>query len=441
MKVIIKKLPKSQIELEIEVPAEEFNGFINRATLNLSKNLEVKGFRKGKVPKEVVEKQAGKEKILVEAGHLAVEENYRKAILENKVEAISQPEINIKKLAPGNSFVFLAKIEVLPEIKLPDYKKIAAKIKKKKIEVEKKEIDDALKWLQKSRAKFTLKNGAAEKGDFVEIEYWLPQINAEKEGSPQKDAFILGEGHFISGFEEQLIGMKTGPASAPDGATAGKEEKEFSLTIPEKHPLRKYGEKITFKIKMNSVQNVELPEINDQFAQSLGNFENLTALRENIKKGLNLEKERAESQRIRKEILEKLSQATECEPPEILAEQEKKRMLENFKREVSEKLKTSFTDYLTRIKKTKKEILDSFLPQAQKKVKNFLILKEIGKREKVEVSEAEIMEEMNKILKQYPNIKETQEKLDSERLKEYTRETLRTEKIFQLLENFSSHNI
>ncbi len=427
MKSTIKKLPKSQIELEIEASAEEFDDFIKKAVLELGKNLEIKGFRKGKAPKKVVEKEIGKEKILVEAGHLAIEENYKKAILENKLEAISQPEVKIKKLASGDSFVFLAKTVVLPEIKIADYKKIAAEIKRKEIEVEEKELDNALKWLQKSRAKFTLKNGVAEKGDFVEIEYWLPQINAEKERAHKKDAFILGEGQFIPGFEEQLIGMK-----------AGEEKDGISLTIPKNHSLKSLaGKKIVFKARINSVQNVEFPELNDRFAQSLGNFGNLTALRENIKKGLNSEKERAESQRVRKEILEKLVQTTECELPEILVKQEKKRMLENFKREVSEKLKISFADYLTKIKKTEKEILNSFLPQAQKKVRNFLILREIGKREKVEISEAEIREEMNKLLKQYPNIKKAQEKLDPEKLKEYTKEGLRTERIFTMLESLS----
>ena len=127
MEVKISKLPKSQIELKIEVSAGEFDHFIEKATLNLGKDLEIKGFRKGKVPKEIIEKEVGPEKILVEAADLAVRENYQKAILENKVEAIFQPKIEIQKLVRGDSFIFLAKTAVLPEIKLPDYKKIASK--------------------------------------------------------------------------------------------------------------------------------------------------------------------------------------------------------------------------------------------------------------------------------------------------------------------------
>lgn len=418
METSIKKLPKSQIELKIEVSAKDFNDFIDKAILNLGKDLEIKGFRKGMAPKEVIEREVGLEKILIEAADLAVKENYRKAILENKIEAIFQPRIEIQKLARGDSFIFLAKITVLPEIKLPDYKKIASKIKRMEIKVGEKEVDDALFWFQKSRAKLTLKNQPAQKGDFVEIEYQSPELEVLLTPREQKDAFILGESHFIPGFEEQLIGMKA------------KEEKEFSITIPEKHPLRKYGREVSFKVKMISVQNVELPEINDQFVKSLGKFENLASLKNNIKEGLTLEKKQIESQRLRNEILEEINKDTAIEIPELLVTEEKKQMLENFKKSVIENLKISFTDYLNKIKKTEEEMLDYFLPQAQKRIKNSLILKEIGKREKIEVSEEEIVEEVSKILKDT--------NIDPENLKEYTEEVIRTEKIFQLLESFSS---
>jgi len=396
MKSTIKKLPKSEVELEIKVSAEEFGRFIEQATLNLGGDLEIKGFRKGKAPKNIIEERIGMEKILIEAGDLAVNETYKKAVLENKIEVIFQPKIEIKKLAKGNDLVFLARTAVLPEVELPDYKKIASEVKRNKAVVEEKEIEDAFKWLQKSRAKITLKNQSAQKSDFVEIEYWSAQI----QGEGQKDAFILGEGHFIPGFEEKIIGMKSG------------EEKE-NIT------LNKDGKEIILKVKVISVQNVELPEANDQFAKSLGEFENLDALKKNIKQGLVLEKEQVETQRVRQEILERISEKIKAEIPEVLIENEQKQMLENLKKMVSERLKISFGDYLSKIKKTEKEILDSFLPAAQKKVRNFLVLREIGKREKVEVSEEELAN------------------LDSGQSKEYSEETLRTEKIFAMLENLA----
>ncbi len=377
MQVKVNKLPQSQIELEIEVPAQEFSRFIEKATLNLGKDLEIKGFRKGKAPKEIIEEHVGSEKILVEAANLTVEENYRKVVLENKIEAIFQPKIEIKKLAQGNPFIFSAKTAVLPEIKLPDYKKIASKVKRREIKVEDKEVETALAWLQKSRAKLTVKNQPAQKGDFVEIEYL-----------GRKDTFILGQGHFLPGFEQEIIGMR-----------AGQEKENITLS--------KDGKDIILKLKVISVQNVELAEINDEFAKSAAKLENLDALKKNIKQGLVLEKEQAERIRARQEILQRISEKTKVEIPDALITNEQKQTLENLKKMVSERLKIPFHDYLKKLGKTEKELMDSFLPQAQKKVKSFLILREIGKRE-----------------------------LDSKEIKEYTQEAEKIEKIFQLLENF-----
>ena len=199
---------------------------------------------------------------------------------------------------------------------------------------------------------------------------------------------------------------------------------------------------------MESVQNIEFPEINDQFASNFGKFKNLAELKKSIREGLTLKKEQAESQIVRSEILEKISQATECEIPDILIEQEQKQMLENLKKNVSENLKISFGEYLEKInpvrsykgkeklqseqtsngiKKTEKEILNSFLLEAQKKVRNYLVLREIGKREKIEVSKEEIKSEVDK------------RNLDLENLKEYTKEVIRNEKIFQLLEQLTRY--
>jgi len=292
MKVSVQKLPKSQVELKIEIPAEKFKSFIEKAIFNLGKDLEVKGFRKGKVPKEIIEKEIGQEKILKEAAEAAIKENYPKAVrqLAEKIETISQPEIEISKLAKGNPLEFKAKAWVLPEIKLPDYKKIASQVKKREVQVTKEEIE---------------------------------------------------------------------------------------------------------KLKQ--------------------------------------EKERWERERLRQEILEKIAKSSEAEIPQILIAKEKKRMLENLKRGVVQTLQISFEDYLAKIKKTEKEILDSFEPEAQKKVKGLLALREIGKKEEILVSEKEIQEELKRVSR---GSAETEKEFDLEDLKDYIKEVLFTEKTFQLLESF-----
>jgi len=208
MKTSIKNLPESQIELKIEIPNVDFERFIKKATKELGKNLEIKGFRKGQAPEEIIQEKLGIEKILPQAAEDAVREKYFQIIEEKNLEPITQPKVEILKLAKGNPFEFKLTITVLPEIKLPDYKKLAAQTKKKKVSVSEEEVEDALNWLQKSKAKFTVLDKPAGKGDFVEIEYKSPQINASK---PMKDGFVLGKGYFIPGFEEKLeaLNLKT----------------------------------------------------------------------------------------------------------------------------------------------------------------------------------------------------------------------------------------
>ena len=419
MKADIIKLPKSEIELKIEVPAQEWQEFLDEAAKELSRDLKIEGFRPGYAPLKLVEEKIGIARILETAAERCVRKCYVRAVLENNIEAIGQPEISILKLAKGNPFEFKAKVAVIPEIKLPDYKKIASGVKRNKVLVEEREIEEAFLWLQKSRAKFSLKPGPCQKGDWVEIEYSSSQI---EQGNKRNDAFILGEGKLVPGFEENLEGM------------TAEQEKEFSLTFPKNHfPKDLSGKKIDFTMKLKSVQSMELPEVNDQFAQNLGNFQNLAALKKSLKEGINLEKEKEESQKVRQNILEKISQNSETETPEILVARIKTQMLEDLKQNISQNLGITFEDYFNKIKKTEKELLDSFSSAAIKRVKDSLILKEISKKENIAVSDQEIKAEIDEILKKYTNIKG----VDSGKLKDYTEEALKNEKTLQFLENFT----
>ncbi len=422
MEVKVKKLSKSKIEILFEIPWKEFEGYFKKASLILGKDITVKGFRPGKMPQEILEKEIGTEKILQKAADLAVKEKYPQIIQEKKIETASQPQINITKLAQGNPFEFKAEIFVLPEINLPDYKKIASQIKKREVLVEDKDVEDAVNWIQQSRAVFTPLEREARFDDFVEIEYQSPQIENNK---VFRDKFLLGKAKFVPGFEENLKGMKKG------------EEKEFNVLFPRDYSNKSLADKkILFKVKMKSVQKMELPEINDEFARKLGKFENLNSLKENLRQGIKKEKELEESQRIRNEILEKIAQNSKCDLPESLVETEKNHLLDDLKQKVSQGLQISFEEYLTQIKKTEEEIKNSFLENAQKRVKNFLVLREIGKTENIMVSEEEIEEETNKILKKYSDLGDTKEKIDLDRLKDYTESVIYNEKVFKKLETF-----
>ncbi len=420
MKTEIKKLPKSELEINFELDEIEFVGFIDKALEHLKGHVKMDGFRKGHVPKEMVEKKVGQENLLMEAGDLAVKDAYTKFVIEQKLEPIGEPEVKITKIAKGSPLLFTAKVSVLPDIELPDYKKIVGEIKGLEISVEPKEIDEALIYLQKSRAKFSQIDRAAENKDFVEIEYTNENINS---GKVVKDRFILGEGGFMKDFEDNVLGMKAG------------DEKEFTAKFPDNAPNNLAGKESSFKVKMLSVQKMELQEINDEFAKSLGMFDSLVKLKENLLGGITLEKKEAELQRKRGEILQKISEKIKFELPEKMVEYEQKRLLEDLKMQVQSQFKLEFEDYLKSVKKTEEEVKATFKLDAEKRIKNFLVLRQIGKAENVEVSEAELDEEANRELKKYS--KEQAAKIDIRQLKEYSKGAVFNEKVFQKLESFS----
>ncbi len=411
------KLSKTDIELEFEVLAKDFNIFIERAIKELSQDLEIKGFRKGNVPIEIAKEQLNKEAILSKAAEKAAQKEYNEYLLENDPQVISQPELNVLKLAENNDFLFKIKITLLPEVILPDYKSIAKKVESEKVEIKEQEIKQTLDWLQRTRAKKSAKQGPAEKGDFVEIEYSSVQIGE------QKDAFLLGEGKLIPGFEENIIGME-----------AGEVKKEVRIKVPVNNKNKEIaGKEMVFQIKLKSVFKMEIPELSDEFAISLGKFKNLQELKSNIQKGIEEEKKEGEKQRKRAEILNKISEKTEIEIPTILIEKEQKTLIINLKEQVKNKLNLAFEDYLKQIKKTEQEVLDSLNQEAEKRVKQVLILKKIAEQEKIDVSEQEVKEEADKMLKQYQD--EKQVDIDPEKLKSYTKEAIKSEKVLQLLEN------
>jgi trigger factor len=209
------------------------------------------------------------------------------------------------------------------------------------------------------------------------------------------------------------------------------QEKEFSLTFPKDHLQKDLaGKEINFIVKLKSVQKVEFPEVNDQFVKSLGHFENLSGLKESLKEGFTLEKEREESQRVRQLILEKIAKNSKLEIPEVLIKEETDHMLEDLKQNVSQQLGATFTDYLNKTRKTEEDLLNSFLPEAKRRIENLLVLREISKKENVEVTEDEVKTETNKVLKNYSGAA----KLDPEKLKYYTEDVLKNEKTLQLLE-------
>jgi trigger factor len=442
MKTEQKKLPKSQLEITFELTAEEFKEHTAHAVEHLKQHIKVDGFRAGKAPAKMVEDKIKPEMLLMEAGDHAVQHVYVDYIKESKLEPVGQPEVSIVKIAQGSPFIFKAVITVLPDVELPNYKEIAKTVKGKEVSVTEQEIQDSINYLQKTRAKFILKNEPAEKKDFVEIQYYCPLLDTKKVDpvksadevggvSPKakqfdwvNDKFILGEGGFMKGFEDNIVGMKAG------------EEKEFSVKFPDNSPRKDLaGKEGVFKVKMVSVQKMELPEMNDEFAKQLGAFDSLMAFKTSMREGIKMEKMEEEKQRLRAEILEKIAEKAKFEMPEAMVEYEKERLLGDFKNRIVGSAKISFEEYLASVKQTEEQVKQTFHKEAEKRLKGFLVLRELGKKESVDVTDQEVAEEVTKSIKNYS--KEQLAKIDINELKEYTKGVIHNEKIFQILEKMS----
>lgn len=307
------------------------------------------------------------------------------------------------------------------EVKLGKYKGL--KVKKNDLKVKEEEIKKSLDFLQNSRAKLITVNKPAKNGNRIEIDFEICQAGARTEnGTSKNHPLILGKSHFLPGFEKELEGMKAG------------EQKEFSLKAPENWPNKKIANKnLDFKVKMNLVQERELPALNDEFAKSLGRFESLSELKKSIKQGLFQEKQIREEQRIRMELIEKVSEDSQMEIPEALINQEKEKMLAEFKMNINS-LGLDFERHLKEIKKTVDDLKKDWQKQAEKRVRIGLCLWAIAKEENITVSEEEAKERINHDLKHYPNIEEVKKNIDLKALKEYTKNILRNEKVFELLE-------
>ena len=387
MEIEVKNLSKTKVEIKGEMEWQEFEPYYDRALLNLGKDIKLKGFRPGKASEGLIEKEIGQEKIMSKAAELVLQEQFIKQVKENNLQVIAPPQAEILKLAFNNSFSFRLTLEVLPEIVLPDLKKAVEGVAKEKAEVKDQEVEQALKWLQKSRANLKDLETLSKKGDLVEIEYQSPEIEGNKKF---KDQFILGEGHFAPGFEQELFNLKAN------------QEKAFSLVFPSDYFQKNLaGKKVNFKAKMLNVKEMILPELNDQFVQGLGFKENparpqtLLELKQAIRQGIQKDKEQAVREQWLGKALERIKQKTKIVLPESLI---------------------------------KKEALE------QDKIKNQLFITEIIKQGKIEITEQEIDQAVQSFLTSYPQGKEDK-KVDEIALRNYHKDRLYQEKILNFLEN------
>lgn len=350
-KINVKKLPKSEVEIEGEIEADVFEAYFDKALKRIGENLEIDGFRKGKVPESVLLSKIPEAQILGEMAEMALSEYYPKILEENKIDAISRPEISITKLARKNPLGFKIKTATMPEMKLPDYKQIAKKVvseikeKEKNQDVTEKELEDTIMDIRKSRA---------------------PKIHVAEEAKE----YIHKEGET---HEHE-------PASIESSSVA-------------KEP--------------------ELPEFNDEFVQALGPFKDVKDFKEKLKENIKLEKENQAKEKTRLKIVEKIIDDSKVEMPEILIEVELDKILYRMESDITQ-MGLKFEDYLKHLSKTVEDLRKEFRTDAEKKAKLALVLNKIATDEKIIADPEQVANEVAKILEHYKDADPERAKMHAE---------------------------
>ena len=394
----LKKLDKSEVELTITVAPADYQHALERAAKHLSEVAAIKGFRPGTAPYDIVKQQVGEQRILETALEEIVRENFFKAVDAEKLETVGMPLVSMEKVAMGNDIIFKATVALMPEIKLADFKKI--KVEAKPTEIGDKELDTALNDLRKMRLKEAAKKEPATKDDkvVVDMNMFIDKVAVES-GWAKDHQVYLSEGHYIPGFAEQLVGLKKD------------EEKKFNLKFPAEHYQKQLaGKDVDFEIKVKEVFSLELPELDNDFAKSLGQ-KDVDTLKNLLKENLTHEAEHKEAQRQEAEILEKIVEASKfSDIPDVLIKSEKQKMFNELKHDLEHR-GIEIEQYLNDIKKTEDQIFKDFEDGAAKRVKAALVARQVAIDNKITAEKDEINKEIELVKATYGNDPKVEENL------------------------------
>jgi len=421
-KVEIKKLPKNEMELLIEIPYENLKNFLERSARQLSRELKIPGFRPGSVPYEIALKNYGEGKILENALEEIIKTSYVQVIKDNHLEVVGPPKIEVQQAVPQNPLIYKAYIALLPKVTLGEYLKI--KVQRKPISISEDEVEKLIKNLQKSRMKEVLsqKDSVTEQSKvIVDLNMYLNNVPIE--GGQAKDhAIYFNEDYFIPGFKEKVLGQKKG------------ETREFNLIFPKEHYNKNLaGKEVKFKVTIKEIYDLIFPELNDEFAQGFGQ-KTMADLRKLLRTNLEEEARLKEEERLEGAILDKLVDEVKVEEiPEILIEAEIKHLIEELKQNVANQ-GLNFEEYVKNIlKKDPEKIKNDFIPEAEKRIKVALIIKAIAKEQNINVSEEEINQRVVEYEKINQNNPQMLQFLKSEESRNYIESILRNRKVINFL--------
>lgn len=384
-----EKIEKNQGVLTVEVPAERVDAALDKAFKKVAAKVNVPGFRKGKVPRAMFEKRFGVESLYQEALDILLPEAYMEAVQEAGIVPVDRPEVDVQQIGKGQELKFTAKVLVKPEVQLGQYKGI--ELPAANNEVTEDDIAAELKQLQQRHAELTvLEEGTAENGDIAVIDFegFLNEVPFEG-GKAEKYSLELGSGSFIPGFEEQVVGMAKG------------EEKDINVTFPENyHSEELKGQPVVFKVKLHDIKRKNLPELDDEFAKDVSEFDTLEEYKQDIAKRLQERKEQTAQRDKENAVVAKAAEAAEVEIPDVMIEAELEQMLGDFENRLKMQ-GMNLEMYFQFSGQDEAALKEQMRTDANKRVRQNLVLEAIAKAEGIESSEEEVNEELEKMSKQY----------------------------------------
>lgn len=399
MSVQVENLEKNMAKLTIEVTAEDLEKALNAAYQRQKKNISIPGFRKGKVPRAMVEKMYGPAVFYEDAVNSLIPQEYAKAADESGLDIVSQPEIDVVQIEKGKPFIFTAEVAVKPEVTLGEYKGLS--VDKVSNRVTAKEIDAKLEEEQKKNARtVVVEDRAVQDGDEVVLDFegFVDGVAFEG-GKGENYPLTIGSGSFIPGFEEQLIGAEA------------EKEVEVNVTFPEEyHSEDLAGKAAVFKCTVHEIKAKELPELDDEFAAEVSEFDTLDAYKADIKAKIKEQKIADGNRKKEDQAVEKAVANATMEIPEAMIDTQVNQMAQDFAQRIQQQ-GLSMEQYFQFTGMTAESMMEELRPQAVKRIETRLVLEAIAKAENIEITDERIDEELAKMAEAY--------KMEVEKLKEF----------------------
>lgn len=399
MSVQVENLEKNMAKLTIEVPAEELEKAIQSAYMKQKGKISLPGFRKGKVPRPMIEKMYGVEIFYEDAANELINQEYPRAAEESGVEIVSRPVIDVVTIEKGQPFVFTAEVAVRPEVVLGKY--MGVSVTKIDTSVTEEEIQAEVEKERENNARsITVEDRPAAEGDTVVIDYeGFADGVAFDGGKGENHALVLGSHTFIDTFEEQLVGKNTG------------DETEVNVTFPEDYQAKELaGKSALFKVKVNEIKCKELPELDDDFAQDVSEFDTLAEYKESVGKKIKERKEAVARRDKEEEAINKIVDKSKMEIPDAMIDTQVESMLQEFANRMAQQ-GLSMQQYMQFSGTTAEKLREQMRPDAVKRIQTSLVLEQIAREENIQISEEEVEAEYKKMSEMYG--------LDVEQVKEY----------------------